>query len=230
MPKITNPYARDVFLAYLIKGARRTCPDGYPIIERWMVSDDVPDALFQWDCRSEVLDPSRSGMSFYCRDDKLTPVLNNPRRYIEPLKAYQCVVGMDASPFDNMPLVVQKSQIYTNLAITYFYGMQGIKVIPNVRLGDNRTIGMLDAIPRGCLVAVGTNGFMKELSNRQIFTDQVSIMVDVLRPKGILVYGQVYPSVFDSAINNGVDIYQYDSHTMRRNEKVKSDAKSEGVA
>ena len=127
MPKITNPYARDVFLAYLIKGARRTCPDGYPIIERWMVSDDVPDALFQWDCRSEVLDPSRSGMSFYCRDDKLTPVLNNPRRYIEPLKAYQCVVGMDASPFDNMPLVVQKSQIYTNLAITYFYGMQGIK-------------------------------------------------------------------------------------------------------
>lgn len=230
MPKITNPYARDVFLAYLIKGARRTCPDGYPIIERWMVSDDVPDALFQWDCRSEVLDPSRSGMSFYCRDDKLTPVLNNPRRYIEPLKAYQCVVGMDASPFDNMPLVVQKSQIYTNLAITYFYGMQGIKVIPNVRLGDNRTIGMLDAIPRGCLVAVGTNGFMKELSNRQIFTDQVSIMVDVLRPKGILVYGQVYPSVFESAINNGVDIYQYDSHTMRRNEKVKSDAKSEGVA
>lgn len=82
----------------------------------------------------------------------------------------------------------------------------GIKVIPNVRLGDNRTIGMLDAIPHGCLVAVGTNGFMKELSNRQIFTDQVSIMVDVLRPKGILVYGQAYPSVF------------------------KSDTKSEGVA
>lgn len=230
MPKITNPYARDVFLAYLIKGARRTCPDGYPIIERWMVSDDVPDALFQWDCRSEVSDPSRSGMSFYCRDDKFTPVLNNPRRYIEPLKAYRCVVGMDASPFDNMPLVVQKSQIYTNLAITYYYGMQGIKVIPNVRLGDNRTIGMLDAIPRGCLVAVGTNGFMKELSNRQVFTDQVSIMVDVLRPKGILVYGQAYTSVFESAIENGVDIYQYDSHTMRRNAKVKSDAKSEGVA
>lgn len=206
MPKITNPYARDVFLAYLIEGAKRTFPDGYPIIERWMVPDNAPDALFQWDCKSEVSDPSRSGMSFYCRDDKFTPILNNPRRYIEPLKAYQCVVGMDASPFDNMPLVVQKSQIYTNLAITYFYGMHGIKVIPNVRLGDNRTIGMLDAIPHGCLVAVGTNGFMKELSNRQIFTDQVSIMVDVLRPKGILVYGQAYPSVF------------------------KSDTKSEGVA
>lgn len=230
MPKITNPYARDVFLAYLIKDARRTFPDGYPIIERWMVSDDVPNALFQWDCRSEVSDPSLSGMSFYCRDDKFTPVLNNPSRYVEKLKSYQCVIGMDASPFDNMPLVVQKSQIYTNLAITYYYGMQGLKVIPNVRMGDNRTIGMLDAIPRNCLVAVGTNGFMKELSNRQVFAEQVSIMVDVLRPTGILVYGQAYPSVFDVAIKNGVNIYQYDSHTMRRNAKVKSDAKPEGVA
>lgn len=35
---LTNPYVRDVFLSYLINGARRTIPDGYPIIEDWMVA------------------------------------------------------------------------------------------------------------------------------------------------------------------------------------------------
>lgn len=58
------------------------------------------------------------------------------------------VVGIDASPYDNMPLVVQKSQIYLNLAITYYFGRKGIKVIPNVRLGDDRTFTSLEAYPQ----------------------------------------------------------------------------------
>ena len=112
------------------------------------------------------------------------------------LKKYESVEWQAKALCGEVMLPFKETQGFENpedLAEIY-----GIKVIPNVRLGDNRTIGMLDAIPHGCLVAVGTNGFMKELSIRQIFTDQVSIMVDVLRPKGILVYGQAYPSVFKS--------------------------------
>ena len=226
--KITNPYARDIFLAELVKGARRTSPDGYPIIEKEMVATKVPEEMFQWDCRHEVTNPKSSGMSFYCRDDKFTPVLNNPRRYLEKLSQYACIIGMDASPYDNMPLAVQKSQIYTNLSTTYFFGSEGLKIIPNVRLGNDETIGMLDAIPRGCLIAIGTNGFIYNLKNRKIFRDQVSIVVDVLHPSGILVYGQAYDYVFQSAIDAGILIYQFDSHTMKRNAKVKSDKMSVG--
>ena len=144
---LTNPYVRDVFLSHLVADAKRTEPDGYPIIEDWMVTKEPPDEIYQWDCRNEVKNLATTGMSFYCRDEKLTPVLNHPHRYIEKLSAYKCVVGMDASPYDNMPLVVQKSQIYTNLAITYFFGKKGLKIVPNVRLGNDKTIGMLDAIP-----------------------------------------------------------------------------------
>ena len=121
---------------------------------------------------------------------------------------------MDASPYDNMPLAVQKSQIYTNLAITYFFGKQGIKVIPNVRLGNDETIGMLDAIPKNCLIAVGTNGFTWNLENRKIFRNQMKIVLDVIHPTGIVVYGPAYDYVFESAIIAGIPIYQYDSLTM----------------
>ena len=235
---ITNIYVRTLFLSYLVEGAKRTKPDGYPVIEKWMVATEPPKDVFQWDCRYEVADPKTSGMSFYCRDEKFAPILNNPRNYIEKLSKYACVIGLDASPYDNMPLVVQKSQIFSNLAITYYFGKQGLKVIPNVRLGNNDTIGMLDAIPKECLIAVGTNGFTWNLENRKIFRDQMSIVVDVLRPTGIIVYGPAYDYVFQSAIDEGIPIYQYDSHTMKRNaqrrfpavkeKKAKSKKKLEG--
>lgn len=225
---LTNPYVRDVFLSYLIEGARRTVPDGYPILEDWMIATEVPKEVFQWDCRDEVTDPSTTGMSFYCNDKGFTPILNNPHKYVEKLSKYACVIGMDASPYDNMPLVVQKSQIYTNLAITYFFGMQGLKVIPNVRLGNDDTIGMLDAIPKECLIAVGTNGFIWRRDNRKIFKDQMNIVIDVLHPTGIIVYGQSYDYVFQAAIDANIPIYQYDSHTIKRNAEVKSNRMLEG--
>lgn len=225
---ITNPYARDVFLSYLVEGAERTVPDGYPIIKREMVASEVPKDVFQWDCRHEVTNPYETGMSFYCQDPNFAPILNHPYRYLDKLSKYACVIGMDASPYDNMPLVVQKSQIFTNLAITYFFGKQGLQIVPNVRLGNNDTIGMLDAVPRECLIAIGTNGFMKKKANRAIFQEQMSIVTDTLHPSGIIVYGPAYNDVFQTAIDAGISIHQFDSHTMKRNAKVKADRQLAG--
>lgn len=224
--KPKKPFIRDVFQAELTKGASRTKPDGYPIIEKWMVPDEPPKELFQWDRRQDVKVPEESGMSFYCNDSGFIPILNNPQGYVEKLRKYQCIVGIDPSPYDNMPLVVQKSQIFNNLAITYYYGMQGLKVIPNVRLGNDKTIGALSAFPRETLIAIGTNGFTHKLKNREIFRNQVEIVVDELRPSGIIVYGPATDYVFEAAIRKGIPIYQHDSYTMKENAKDK--AKKEG--
>ena len=114
--------------------------------------------------------------------------------------SYQCIIGMDASPYDNMPLVVQKSQIYLNLGITYYYGKQGIKVIPNVRIGTEDTLSSLAAYPHNHLIAIGTNGFTRSLNNRIIFKEQVEIIVKTLQPTGILVYGPASEYIFEEAI------------------------------
>lgn len=217
---LRNAYRRDVYLAYLIDGASRTKPDGYPIIEGWMVAKNAPRFLAQWDQRNSVNDPEHTGMSFYCIDPELTPILNHPDKYIDKLRKYQCVVGMDASPYDNMPLVVQKSQIYLNLGITYFYGKQGIKIIPNVRVGTTDTLSSLAAYPHGHLIAIGTNGFMHNKDNRAIFKNQVTTIIDTLEPSGILVYGPASEFVFEEAIKKKIPIYQYDSYMMVKNRKT----------
>ena len=215
-----NAYRRDVYLAYLIEGARRTKPDGFPIIEGWMVEKNIPRYLVQWDRRNSVSDPEHTGMSFYCVDPALTPVLNHPDKYVEKLRKYQCVVGMDASPYDNMPLVVQKSQIYLNLGITYFFGKQGLKIIPNVRVGTADTLSSLAAYPHNHLIAIGTNGFTRKKTNRIIFREQVSVIIDTLEPSGILVYGPATDYIFEEALTRRIPLYQYDSYMMIRNRET----------
>ena len=218
--KSKTPFIRDVNLAYLTKKARKTKPDGFPIIEEWMVSKEIPKKIYQWDRRNYVVEDLKDiAMSFYCNDPGFTPILGNPKGYLEKLKKYGMVVGIDASPYDNMPLVVQKSQIYLNLAITFYFGFNGIKIIPNVRLGNDNTLCSLDAYPIGTLISIGTNGFTWKLDNRDIFKRQVEIIVDKLKPCGILVYGPASDYIFARAIELGIPIYQYDSYTMIENKK-----------
>jgi hypothetical protein len=219
--KSKTPYVRDVYLAYLIDGARRTETDEFPIIEEWMVATEPPKEIIQWDRRQDVVNPNDTAICFYCHDYGFTPILGNPKAYVEKLKKYAVVVGVDASPYDNMPLVVQKSQIYLNLAITYYFATQGIKIIPNVRIGDNRTLSSLEAYPKHTLIAIGTNGFVKRLDNRYIFADQVMRVIDYLEPTGICVYGPAIDEIFNYAALKGIPIYQYDSYTMKENKKDK---------
>lgn len=211
-----SPYRRDVYLAYLIEGSRRTQSDGFPIIEPWMVAKVPPKELVQWDQRRSAKDPSGTGLSFYSEDSTFNGVLSHPIRYTDYLRRYGCIVGVDSSPYDNMPLAVQKSQIYLGLAITYYYGRKGLKIIPNVRLGDMRTLSALEAFPKHTLIAIGTNGFIKAKDNHHIFSEEVKRVVSTLDPLGIIVYGSAPDWLFQSALAAQIPLYQYDSFMMRR--------------
>ncbi len=219
--KSKTPHVRDVYLAYLIDGANRTKTDEFPVIESWMVATEPPKEIIQWDRRRDVTDPKDTAICFYCNDYGFTPILGNPKNYVDKLKQFKMVVGIDASPYDSMPIVVQKSQIYLNLAITYYFGSQGIRIIPNIRIGDNRTLSSLEAYPKHTLIAIGTNGFIKRLNNRYIFAEQVQKIVDFLEPSGICVYGPVDDEIFNYVILKGISIYQFDSFTMKENARDK---------
>lgn len=188
-----------------------------------MVASNPPKEMIQWDRRLDVTDPPNTGMCFYCSDPAFQPILGNPKAYVEKLRTYGVVVGLDPSPYDNMPLTVQKSQIYLNLATTYYYGKQGFKVIPNVRLGSPETLSCLDAFPEHSLIAVGTH----RKDNRTIFAEQIKIVVDRLEPIGICVYGPASDELFGYARSKGVEIYQYNSYTMKENAKDKARRLSE---
>lgn len=225
--KSKTPYVRDVYLAYLIDGAERTETDGFAKIEEWMVATEPPKEIIQWDRRRDIVNPIETAICFYCNDSGFQPILGNPRGYVEKLRKYELVVGLDASPYWNMPLWVQKSQIGLNIGITYFYGSQGIKVIPNIRLGDDRTLSSLEAYPKHTLIAIGTNGFTHKLEVRYKFSEQMMKVVDILEPCGICVYGPAHDEIFSYVRLKGIPIYQYDSYTMKENKKDRARRLSE---
>lgn len=216
------PYLRDVYLAYLIDGAERTEKYGFPIIPPEFCYDKVPDDVAQWNQRSQVKDPAHTAMSFYCKDEWFQPVLNDPKAYVEPLRQYECVVGMDCSPFDNMPAWIADHQIGLNLAIDYYFGKSGLKIIPNVRISDSPgSEESLQAYPKHVLISIGTNGFTWEIANRDVFMNQVSKIVDALEPIGIIVYGPAANDIFITPRFKGISIYQFDSFMQKRNSSRK---------
>ncbi len=226
--KSNKPYIRDVYLAYLIDGANRTEPEGFPIIEDEMVTTNPPKEVIQWDRRCDVIDASKTTICFYCNDSGFVPVLNNPEHYLAKLQKYESVIGPDASPYENMPLVVQNSQIYVNLAITYYLGKHGIKIIPNVRLGNDLTLPSLKAYPRHTLIAIGTHGFTHNVENRHKFMKQVEVVVKTLQPTGIIVYGPASEYLFPPSLVKDIKIYQFDSYTMKQNKIDRERKKNEG--
>ena len=213
------PFIRDVFLAYLVENARFTKTDEYPIIEGWMVATEPPKEIIQWDRRHDVVDEKTTAICFYCNDLGFQPIINNPKKYLEYLKKYSMVVGLDASPYDDMPLVVQKSQIYINLALTYYFGYNKIKVLPNIRLGDDRTLSSLEAYPKNTLIAIGTNGFVKKANVRNILINQFKKIIDTLEPTGLCIYGPLPFEMAKYAKEKNIPIFQYESYTMTRNKE-----------
>lgn len=89
-----------------------------------------------------------------------------------------------------MPIIKQKSQINDNLSLTYFYGKQGIKVIPNIRCGvDDLLKEFLNSISKHSLIAVGTYGFIKENYKKYEWFCFLETIIKELEPSGIVVYG-----------------------------------------
>ena len=92
-----------------------------------MVASNPPKEMIQWDRIRDVTGPSNTGMCFYCSDPAFQLILGNPKAYVEKLRTYGAVVGLDPSPYDNMPLTVQKSQIYLNLPRRTITESRGLK-------------------------------------------------------------------------------------------------------
>lgn len=216
------PYLRDVYLAYLIDGAERTERYGFPIIPPEFCYGKVPGDVAQWNQRSQVKDPAHTAMSFYCKDEWFQPILSNPKSYVEALRQYECVVGMDCSPFDNMPAWIADHQIGLNLALDYYFGKCGLKIIPNVRISNSPgSEESLQAYPKHVLISIGTNGFTKEVANRDVFMSQVSKVADTLEPIGIIVYGPAADDIFVAPRFMGIPVCQFDSFMQKRNSSRK---------
>ena len=85
-----------------------------------------------------------------------------------------------------------------NLSLSYYYGNNGVPLIPNLRCGNDELLQeFLLAIPRHSLVAVGTHGFIKEKQEKYEWFCFLEDIIEQLEPKVIIVYGTLEGKIFD---------------------------------
>lgn len=211
----------DSFQAFLVDDANFTEVEEYPIIEDWMIPTIPPKQILTF---NEAIaykgDLSETYVCFYAQDPTFERVRRNPKKYVDFFKRCAGIIGFDFSIHTDMPIIKQKSQMNDNLSLTYYYGKQGIRVIPNIRCGfDDLLPEFLNSIPKNSLIAVGTYGFIKETYKKYEWFCFLEEIIRTLNPSGIIVYGTLNGELFNS-LKEKTKFYYYDSWSTRRRKEL----------
>lgn len=190
----------DSFQAFLVEGAYFTETEEYPIIRPNMISDCIPSNIMPFQKAITYHgDLSNTFICTFSPDKTFERVRRNPKRYVPFFRRTAGLIGFDYSIHTDMPIIKQKAQINDNLSLTYFFGNNGIPVIPNLRCGvDELLPEFFDAIPKGKMVAIGTHGFCKETQEKCEWYCFLEKVIGVLAPPSIIVYGSLNGKMFDS--------------------------------
>jgi hypothetical protein len=177
-----------------------------------MIPREIPENIIPFDKIANCKNLKDFYICFFCQDKQFNCVKNSPKKYLPLFKKSKGLIGLDYSVHTDMPIIVQKYQMYTNLSLMFYYGLHNIKIIPNIRWGlDETSNEFIDAIPRETLVAIGTHGFIKTHEQQQEWIAFISKIVFKLSPSGILVYGSHPDFVFNNFPNT--KFYFIDSWT-----------------
>ena len=194
-----NGVVPDSFQAFLIEGAELTSKEQYSKLRSDMIATSPPKKILPFNKAITYQgDLSDTFICTFSPDATFERIRRNPRKYVKFFKRTAGLIGFDFSIHTDMPLIKQKQQINDNLSLTYFYGNQGIGVIPNIRCGvDELLPEFLEAIPKHCIIAVGTHGFCKEISEKCEWRCFLERIIKELEPSTIVVYGSLNGKIFD---------------------------------
>ena len=162
--------------------------DDFPEYSGDSFSEEEPTFICPWQHRN-YYKASETALAFYMPDNLIYPRFEKIDKETEEFKKFKSVVSMDLSVSRNMPLEVQKFNMRMNALYTATLASEGIKIIPSLRCGDERTIDSLLPYKNAPLMALGIHGCRGMASadyDEFIFRCEMII----LQPRKLLLYGK----------------------------------------
>lgn len=130
------------------------------------------------------------GVHCFVDDYQFERLWNDPEKYVDILKEYECFLSPDFSLYMDMPMPMKIWNIYRSRVIGAFYQRRGIPVIPTISWAEEETFDFcFQGIPENSIVAVSTIGVKENETITQIWEDGMSEMIKRINPKTILLYG-----------------------------------------
>ena len=114
---------------------------------------------------------------------------------LDKLEGYDCIIIPDFSLYGDMPIAWQIWNIYRARVIAYALQQLGYKVIISVRWTDENSYEFcFSGIEESSVVAVGSYGCSKALTDRYLFDSGLRELITRVKPEVIIFYGTVTDS------------------------------------
>lgn len=206
--------ANDVMKEFLIYGAELT-EMGFPKLPA--VQAYPTDTIdFRAGLNRSFKGHHNTSCNFYIDDEKFLSLENNVDKYLNYLKLFKCVLGIDFTIDTQMPLIMQFFNKYRSMALDWYLTLQGITVIPNVNIIPYKgREWLLDGLPKRSTVCCSTNGRVRSKSAREEFCQGFYEMCERLEPTRVVVVG-ILPDELDSS----VEVINFENRTQKMRDRL----------
>ena len=206
--------ANDVMKEFLIYGAELT-DMGFPILPA-VQTHPTQTIDFRGGLSRSFKDHHNTNCNFFVDDEKFTSLWSNPDKYLEHLKCFESLCGLDFSIDTQMPLVMQYWNKYRSMALDWYLTLQGITVIPSVNIIPYKgREWLLDGLPKRSTVCCSTNGRVRSKGAREEFCEGFYEMCERLEPTRVVVVG-ILPDELDSQ----VEVINFENRAQKMRDRL----------
>jgi len=177
---------RNEFLYYGLSSGKYD----FPTIKKQIINVDEIEFLSFTDAKRNDNNNANKTIHFFTYDWLFEKVYENADEQFEKLKQYKYLLSPDFSIFENMPRALQIESVFKNRWCGAFWQSKGLKVIPTVSWGDEKTFDFcFDGIEKGAIVAVST--YYRENCEEE-FMLGYNEMLKRIKPSAIICYDEPF--------------------------------------
>jgi hypothetical protein len=157
-----------------------------PIIEK---ETHKPTGLMGFNCAFNSNEYSK-GIHFYVDDYQFERIWNDPHKYINVLREFDCVLTPDFSLYMDMPMSMKIWNVFRSRLIGQMMQDDGLTVIPTVSWAEPETFAFcFDGLPDGGVMSISTVGVKQDPAAFEIWKAGAAELIKRKKPSALLVYG-----------------------------------------
>lgn len=209
----------DVMKEFMILGCEFEGQYQFPVLPVYHLETTPIDSIDFDGSFKLKRDHRKTNVNFYIDDCKFVRLWNSPDKYLEHLKCFHSVCGLDftlALGEEGFPFPLNIYNKYRSHALSWYLHMNGIPVIPNAQIADKENLEWcLDGLPKHSTLSVSTNGRVRAKEARMEFVEGFKRMVDRLEPNHVIIIGKI-----PDELNVDVDLINFKSRNQKMNERL----------
>lgn len=130
------------------------------------------------------------GLHFFVDDYQFERVWSSPRRCLDLMRGWGCVLTPDFSLYMDMPDAMQRWNRYRSQALGLYWQREGLTVVPTLSWAQPESYEFcFDGVPRRSTVAVSTVGVKGDPAALAVWEDGMREAMRRLEPRRVLLYG-----------------------------------------